>query len=541
VTDSVGPAVRRVADPSEVEAVTAAVAEHLGHRLDADGDALVDPAVVVRSWLAPLIDPAPELGDGVSYLESRGVLVGELVGALQEQILTRIRADAVNGGPLAPLWQELAAAGRERRAVARAHDFGQVLASISRQTAQILDQLGEHPLIGDTTGGMAAGPLGRPIGEVDPLDLEVHPAIESGVAGLPVLPVYIEREHDRVLGEVVAAAAAGRSRVAVLVGGSSTGKTRACWEALQLLRDQPPDTLRDQQWRLWHPIAPTRADAALADLARIGRYTVVWLNEAQFYLADPQLGERVAAGLRELLRDPGRAPVLVLATWPAYWNTLTTRSDHGVPDLHAQARELLDGHRIGVLDAFTGDDLDVLNEQAAADPRLGQAAEHARDGQIIQYLAGGPVLENRYHDAPPATKALIHAAMDARRLGCGPHLPLELLSGAAPGYLTDTHWDQTGDDWIQQALDYVTAPCNGIPGILSPVKTGTSRNQRASLASTPARRAGEGAMYRLADYLDQHGRRHRREQIPPVGFWTATAAYARPADLAILGSSRFQE
>ena len=42
----------------------------------------------------------------------------------------------------------------------------------------------------------------------------------------------------------------------------------------------------------------------------------MWLNEAQFYLdpAEAGLGERVAAGLRELLRDPGRAPVLVLAT-----------------------------------------------------------------------------------------------------------------------------------------------------------------------------------------------------------------------------------
>jgi hypothetical protein len=55
---------------------------------------------------------------------------------------------------------------------------------------------------------------------------------------------------------------------------------------------------------------------------------VVWLNEAQFYLqaADGGLGERVAAGLRELLRDPARAPVLVLATlWPQYWDTLTAR------------------------------------------------------------------------------------------------------------------------------------------------------------------------------------------------------------------------
>ena len=106
------------------------------------------------------------------------------------------------------------------------------------------------------------------------------------------------------------------------MGGSSTGKTRACWEALQLLRDQEPG------WRLWHPIDPSRPDAALRELPGIGPRTVVSLNEAQFYLdaAGSELGERVAAGLRELLRDPGRGPVLVLATlWPRFWDTLTAR------------------------------------------------------------------------------------------------------------------------------------------------------------------------------------------------------------------------
>ena len=86
------------------------------------------------------------------------------------------------------------------------------------------------------------------------------------------------REHDTQLGAVVRAAAEGRSRTAVLVGGSSTGKTRACWEALQILRDRP------EPWRLWHPIDPTRPDAALRELPGIGPRTVVWLNEAQFYL-----------------------------------------------------------------------------------------------------------------------------------------------------------------------------------------------------------------------------------------------------------------
>ncbi|MFF4198299.1 hypothetical protein [Nonomuraea sp. NPDC001831] len=182
---------------------------------------------------------------------------------------------------------------------------------------------------------------GWPLAEVsDPFrfGLEVHRAIDVGDAALPALPVYVPRAHDRVLEQAVAAAAGGTSGIAVLVGGSSTGKTRACWQALDLLRG------REEPWRLWHPIDPTRPDAVLAELAQIGPYTVVWLNEAQFYLADTVQGERVAAGLRELLRAPEQGPVLVLATlWRQHWTALTTQPSPGSSAPHAQARELLDG------------------------------------------------------------------------------------------------------------------------------------------------------------------------------------------------------
>ncbi|MGP8300201.1 hypothetical protein ACTPOK_20170 [Streptomyces inhibens] len=371
---------------------------------------------------------------------------------------------------------------------------------------------------------------GQPLAEVtDPFDLEVHRAVDFPATGLPVLPVYVPREHDRRLAEVVARAAAGASQIAVLVGGSSTGKTRACWQALTLLRGQ------EEPWRLWHPIDPARPDAALAELADIGPYTVIWLNEAQFYLEPDALGERVAAGLRTLLRDPRRSPVLVLATlWPNHWETLTARTD---PDVHAQAREVLDGHKIPVPDVFAGTDLAALTDMASRDPRLGEAVERVQDGQITQYLAGVPVLMDRYQEARGATRALIHAAMDARRLGAGPRIPLALLADAAPGYLTEREWDHTGDDWLQQALDYVTKHCNGIPGILASVKTSTLRNQRIRPAAGYRPRAGQGPLYQLADYLDQHGRRHRADQIPPIDFWTAAAAHAHPTDLPALGDA----
>src|ERR1019366_3050049 len=383
---------------------------------------------------------------------------------------------------------------------------------------------------------------GRPLAEVtDPFALEVHRPVqpEDPRPELPVLPAYVPREHDTELASVVRAAADGRSGIAVLVGGSSTGKTRACWEALQPLRDQGPG------WRLWHPIDPSRPDAAVRELPTIGPRTVVWLNEAQFYLdvTDGGLGERVAAGLRELLRDPARAPVLVLATlWPQFWDGLTARPAADA-DPHSQARELLTGHDITVPATFTAAQLQRLSK--AEDARLAQAAAGARDGQVIQFLAGAPELLARYRHAPPAAAALIHAAMDARRLGMGPALPHAFLKEAAPGYLTSTEWDTLGQDWLEQALTYTAVPCKGVRGPLTRIRPRPGRsgatgpgpgNADEQTADGQASIAGM-PLYRLADYLDQQGRSHRKSQLPPASFWAAAAHHASPGDQATLGNA----
>ena len=49
--------------------------------------------------------------------------------------------------------------------------------------------------------------------------------------------------------------------------------------------------------------------------------------------------------------------------------------------------------------------------------------------------------------------------------------------------------------------------------------------------------AAAGPLYRLADYLDQHGRAHRAGQIPPAEFWSAVAAHAAPGDQAAFGDA----
>lgn len=149
---------------------------------------------------------------------------------------------------------------------------------------------------------------GRPLKEItDPYAVAVHRAIDIGSATgeLPVLTTYVSREHDIQLEEVVQAAASGRSGIAVLVGGSATGKSRACWEALTLLRES-------RGWRLWQP---ADAGAVLKQLPEVGSRSVIWLDETHsHYLHTPgsTYGEKLASELWELLNNPVAVPVLVL-------------------------------------------------------------------------------------------------------------------------------------------------------------------------------------------------------------------------------------
>ncbi|MEV6632188.1 tetratricopeptide repeat protein [Actinoplanes sp. NPDC051470] len=360
--------------------------------------------------------------------------------------------------------------------------------------------------------------LGSPVSEFTAFALEVHRSIEVAecVARLPALPSYVSRAHDDLLAREVDAAMRGHSKMVTLVGGPSTGKTRACWEAVQRL---------PTRWRLWHPISPNPAEALINGMDSIGPYTVVWLNEAQRYLltADISLSERIAAGLRELLRTPQRGPVLVLATvWPQYWADLAIQPPTGQWDFRPQSRTLLSGTDISVADAFAGADLEALHAAADSDPRLAEALDAAEAGRITQYLAGAVRLVRQYRNAPPAARAIVHVAIDACRLSQLTHIPHALLEQAAPGYLTDHEWNQTGEDWLKQALAYTSAECYGISGPLTHFRPRPGDDTAG--VKPPC--------YRLADYLEQLGDIERADIYPPSSFWQAVASVI--TDTAVL-------
>ncbi|MGW9454313.1 helix-turn-helix domain-containing protein [Streptomyces sp. NPDC055632] len=382
-----------------------------------------------------------------------------------------------------------------------------------------------------TEGGARPVP-GRPIGEWDPYDLEVHPAglgeagSETGRLGARTLSGYVRREHDRVLAELVEDAAAGRSRAVVLVGSSSTGKTRACWETIQ--------PLAAAGWRLWHPFDPTRAQDALQDLPRVAPRTVVWLNEAQHYLGDRAVGEQIAAAVHQLLVTAERGPVLVLGTlWPEYATRYTALPAPGQEDPHSRVRELLAGRTLTVPETFDAPALSAATALAKEGDRIlaDALARASTDGRIAQDLAGAPELLSRYRHASPAAAAVLEAAMDARRLGVGLHLPHTFLTNAATDYLTDTDYDQLTDDWAEQAFAELAAPVHGKQ---APLRRTTPRTQRRPPATAPTAHATTpsiaGPLFRLADYLEQHGRTSCSRLCPPASFWHAAHIHLTDPD-----------
>lgn len=373
--------------------------------------------------------------------------------------------------------------------------------------------------------------LGRPIRSWHPHQLEVHPAsaISSPTtsSGDPWhgLPGYVYREHDKILAGVVDRASKGHSSLLMLVGTSSTGKTRSCWEAIQ--------PLAESDWTLWHPFDPTRADAALNDLQRVRRRTVLWLNEVQHYFGHPAHGEKIAATVHRLLIDTARAPILVLGTlWPEYADQYLRLPVDAGEDPHSRVRELLAGRIVAVPNHFDEAALKTAGHLASKGDRLlGEALDHSRKtGKVTQELAGAPELLRRYMHGTPATRALLHAAMDARRLGVGLHLPKAFLTDAALDYLGDEDYDALDDDWEGIAFDAMAQP---VHGKRSPLRSTIGRRQRhESHPATPSLRttASERTLFLLADYLEQWGRTHRQSICPPNSFWAAAHAHLSDAD-----------
>ena len=402
-----------------------------------------------------------------------------------------------------------------------------ILHAIEHHTAALTEdkRRGGDGRIPDGRAGRAAAaePTLETVGRCDPFDLGVQRAVPldrtaSRTNALAPLTPYLRRHHDNELRAVLrGAAGGGPSAFALLVGGSSTGKTRALYETL---REVIPD---------WPLLCPADADELL-DLLLKDRFrarTVLWLNETQRYLYGAS-GERAARLLRKALASTQGAVAVGALWYYPYLDELTAVGNS--PDSHAAARALLEGprtHRIFVPDGLTSLQQQELAACGAHDKRLKAAiAASGPNGDVIQHLTVGPVLLHAYASSEQFTKvehALITAALDARRLGHSAPLPAALLATAADGYLSPQQRPGR-EDWATTALTSLTT------GIRPDGSRTGIRGALTALRTVRARSGDEQTRYEPNDYLDQQTRQSRNACLGPRQLWDALVEHTINSD-----------
>lgn len=353
--------------------------------------------------------------------------------------------------------------------------------------------------------------------EWDPRRLGVHASVRSGTAESSAatewgLPAYVPRDFDADLRTEVAKASV-RGGFLLLVGTSSTGKTRSAYEAVRATLGQ---------WRLWYPdrAAPVRE---VSTSSTPPTDTVIWLDELQRYLG----GEDglTADVLRRLL---GASVVLIGTMWPERYREFTAEPRRDlvtgtvVDEAHEQERAVLAlATVIDVDDHLHPGETRRAEVIARAEPVIADALA-ASDYGMTQVLAAAPDLVRRWEQAPPYAKAVLTVAIDIEGLGYHAPLTTGLLRDAAGGCLSDVDKATAPAAWFADALTYATTPLKGATAALLPV---------------PGPAVGSIAGYTVADYLLQHGAAVRRTVTVPDHIWQCLLAHARePGDLTRLAA-----
>ncbi|MEV0848702.1 hypothetical protein AB0J21_22990 [Streptomyces sp. NPDC049954] len=337
----------------------------------------------------------------------------------------------------------------------------------------------------------------RPVAKWQPDRLGVHRAVQER-DGL-MLPPYIEREHDGELRSHLGALASKGAGMIVVRGDSCTGKTRSAWEAVTAC---VPD------WQLLYPKSAAGLRSCLQVNGLTGP-TVVWLDNAHWLFGEAD-GDRAAEDLLALLDQPP-VPVVVLATmWPTPIDSPGSKPEQQGRSRHIQL--LLDLARtIHQPETFDSAALNRFEDQARGDGQWTQAAAQARaNGELCQRLAAAPELLDRYRHADHAPgKAVVTAAVEARRLGARGPLSLAFLEHAALGYLSpDQRRRLDRQTWFTDALAWARTPVKDVASCLQGVLASDGIGEAAGLVG-------------LSDIIEQQIAPERWGVKPPAALWQA--------------------
>ncbi len=205
--------------------------------------------------------------------------------------------------------------------------------------------------ISDPDGSVMSPPVAMRVDAADPRMLGVHASIQ--IDGMTDgLPAYVPRDVDPHLRRLLADH--GRGVFVLLVGRSSSGKTRTLFEAVRAMM---PD------WSLAHP-ASAEEIRILASVPPAR--AVVWLDELQRMLQDER---PLTAAIVRRLHHAG--VVLVGTMWPEEYDERITPREAGSDDRHTADRELLRlATVIEIDDQLSSDERARAESLAGSDKRL---------------------------------------------------------------------------------------------------------------------------------------------------------------------------
>ncbi|BCB81182.1 hypothetical protein GCM10022251_67720 [Phytohabitans flavus] len=330
--------------------------------------------------------------------------------------------------------------------------------------------------------------------EVSPRQLGIHAAI-TAEESIGDLPEYVGRDFDDDLRKRISAGIV-RGCFVLLVGRSSSGKTRSLYEAVRMVAPN---------WPVVQP-AGTGEIVELLDAPR--QKIIVWLDEMhRFFGADPRLTKEHVIRLLQF-------PAIVVATlWPDDYLKRKTPRGLGAPAEVENDRRLLElAEVVSVPDVLSGPEQAEAERVAETDTRIRLALD-VKDAGLTQVLAAGPDLLHRWEQAPdPYAKAVISFAADARRLGVLSPIAQDAFDSAIGGYLTSSQRVNRPRHWLADALAFGGQELHGAVSALTPVDDGE---------------AGLLAGYVVADYVAQH---IRRTECPPRSAWETLISTAEDAE-----------
>ncbi|MGW7385595.1 hypothetical protein [Streptomyces sp. NPDC054794] len=283
----------------------------------------------------------------------------------------------------------------------------------------------------------------------DPVAVGVHPAetVEQGGA-IDRVPAYVTRDMEPQLHAVLR-----RGGFVLLVGEFTAGKTRAAFEAIQLLH---PD---------YHFVAPSMREAVevlLNDWGAVDR-CVVWLDDLERFLGP---GGLTTSTLHRLLL-PGRQ-VLVLATmrsheYDRYRDRAETETSGAAQEVWRQGRAVLRQAQVVHVERRWTHTERERARAVMADPRLVRALAGDERFGVAELLAAGPELVEAWQHAwipghHPRGAALVATAVDARRAGYHRLLPAEILQQLHEGYLVRRGGVELRPESFSEALNWALTP-----------------------------------------------------------------------------------